>query len=235
MVLTKNLVNFGLMIAGYVLTALALYTMAKRRGIKHPWLAWIPVADMWLLGTISDQYRYVAKGQVRNSRKTLLIANVLWIVLLIWALVMILVLYPQLKVYLPQELTSAEELAKLGTMSETEMDSFFEELAMRMSAPTPQVSRRIAMEMLIISIPSLVALVCLVIHGVLFIKCYYDVFASAEPMTAVLRLVLCIVASMMGFPILRGIFVFLCREKDEGMPSRGGDVPGTLPGTTYNP
>lgn len=59
-------------IASYVMTALALYTIAKRRGLHKPWLAWIPVADSWLLGSISDQYRYVAKGQTKSKRKWLL-------------------------------------------------------------------------------------------------------------------------------------------------------------------
>ena len=49
-------------IAAYVLTALALYTIAKRRGLNHPWLAWIPVASAWILGSLSDQYRYVVRG-----------------------------------------------------------------------------------------------------------------------------------------------------------------------------
>ena len=37
-------------IASYVMTALAMYTIAKRRGLHKPWLAWIPVANVWLLG-----------------------------------------------------------------------------------------------------------------------------------------------------------------------------------------
>ena len=44
-------------IAVYVFTSLALYTIAKRRGINHPWLSWIPVANVWILGSIADQYR----------------------------------------------------------------------------------------------------------------------------------------------------------------------------------
>ena len=63
-------IGFG--IAAYVLQAVSMYTIAKRRGIHHSWLAWLPVGDMWLLGSISDQYQYVAKGRVRNRRKTLL-------------------------------------------------------------------------------------------------------------------------------------------------------------------
>lgn len=55
-----------------MLTSLGLYTMAKRRMINHPWLSWVPVANMWILGSLSDQYRYVAKGQVKNKRKILL-------------------------------------------------------------------------------------------------------------------------------------------------------------------
>lgn len=56
----------------YVLTAMGFYTVAKRRGIQNPWLAWIPVADAWILGCISDQYQYVVKGKVKNKRKILL-------------------------------------------------------------------------------------------------------------------------------------------------------------------
>lgn len=56
----------------YIFESLGVYTIAKRRTIKHPWLAWIPVANLWTLGCISDQYRYVARGKVTNRRKLLL-------------------------------------------------------------------------------------------------------------------------------------------------------------------
>ena len=42
----------GLILA--VLSALALYTIAKRREIANPWLAWIPLGQAWILGSISD-------------------------------------------------------------------------------------------------------------------------------------------------------------------------------------
>ena len=64
-------------IATYVLTALALYTIAKRRGLKNAWLAWIPVADCWLLGSLSDQYQYVVNGQHKSRRKILLLFRIL--------------------------------------------------------------------------------------------------------------------------------------------------------------
>lgn len=59
-------------ITTYALQAIGMYRIAKRRGIHHSWLAWVPVGDMWLLGSISDQYQYVVKGRVRNRRRILL-------------------------------------------------------------------------------------------------------------------------------------------------------------------
>ena len=80
-------------IAAYILTAMALYTVSRRRGLNHAWLAWIPVANMWLLGSISDQYRYVVKGENKTKRKWLLVLSILKSVLvlgiLVYAVVMV--------------------------------------------------------------------------------------------------------------------------------------------------
>ena len=61
----------------YVLHALSLYSIANRRGIRRPWLSWIPVGSTWILGCISDQYQYVVKGKVRNKRKALLVLEII--------------------------------------------------------------------------------------------------------------------------------------------------------------
>lgn len=63
-------------IAAYVIGALSLYTIAKRRGIDKPWLAWVPVANAWILGSISDQYQQLMKNKETTRRKTLLILNI---------------------------------------------------------------------------------------------------------------------------------------------------------------
>jgi hypothetical protein len=63
--------TFGFVIVSYVLEGKALSAIARRRGIEKPWLAWVPVGSSWLLGAISDQYRYVVHGQIRNRRKLL--------------------------------------------------------------------------------------------------------------------------------------------------------------------
>ena len=86
--------NFGstiLNIAVYVLTALALYTLAQRRGIKNAWLSWIPVVNCWIIGSLSDQYRYVVKGEVKNKRKTLLILNIINVAIAVAEVIMVIV------------------------------------------------------------------------------------------------------------------------------------------------
>lgn len=64
-------------IACFVLSAMALYTIARRRGLRNAWLSWIPVVNCWILGSLSDQYQYVVKGQNRSKRKFMLVLNVL--------------------------------------------------------------------------------------------------------------------------------------------------------------
>ena len=67
----------------YVLQALGLYTIAKRRGINHAWMSWVPVLNLWILGCISDQYRYVVKGQNKSKRKTLIALSIILAVIYI--------------------------------------------------------------------------------------------------------------------------------------------------------
>ena len=72
------LMAFG--IVCYVLYAVGLYRIAKRRGIHHAWLAWIPVGSEWLLGSISDHYQYVAKQNITKRRRTLIVLSILVLV-----------------------------------------------------------------------------------------------------------------------------------------------------------
>lgn len=71
------LIALAIAAVSYILRSLSLYTIASRRGIKKPWLAWVPVINCWTIGCISDQYRYVTKGQVKNKRKSLLILKII--------------------------------------------------------------------------------------------------------------------------------------------------------------
>lgn len=70
--LVVYLIALALAVVMYVFQSIGLYSIAKRRGIHNPWLAWLPLGNLWILGSISDQYQYVAKGRVRSRRKLLL-------------------------------------------------------------------------------------------------------------------------------------------------------------------
>ena len=56
---------------GYVLTGISLYSLAKRRGIERPWLAWVPGMNFYILGCISDQYQAIVRGKNKNKRTAL--------------------------------------------------------------------------------------------------------------------------------------------------------------------
>ena len=76
-------------IATYILTSLALYAIASRRGLRKPWLAWFPVINCWLLGSISDQYQYVVKGENKSKRKWLLALSLLKAVLTLTVVILV--------------------------------------------------------------------------------------------------------------------------------------------------
>lgn len=67
---------FFVLLAGlYVLNSIGLYRMAKKMGHDKPWLAWIPIANMWLMFTLPDsEYRVLALNKVIEER-----SNAFWI------------------------------------------------------------------------------------------------------------------------------------------------------------
>ena len=75
------LLILGFSILTYVLQSLGMYTIAQRRCINHPWLAWVPYGNLWILGSIADQYQYVSLGKVKNRRKVLLGLQIAYTVL----------------------------------------------------------------------------------------------------------------------------------------------------------
>lgn len=181
-------------LATYVLTSWGTYSIAKRRGIRNPWLAWIPVGNVWILGCISDQYRYVAKGQVKNKRKALLVLNILLYIALIVMLVLCFVLIFQM-------ISSGFGHAQppMGT------DAFEES---------------VIGSVLGLLFVYLVMLGVSVAFTILQYMALYDLYASCDPSNKVLYLILNIFVS-----ITLPIFIFICRDKDLGMPPKKAEEP----------
>ena len=70
-------------LVGWILSSVGLHKVAKRRGIRHAWLAWLPIGCDWVLGSISDQYQHLVQGKVTSRRKILPILSVAIIVVAI--------------------------------------------------------------------------------------------------------------------------------------------------------
>ena len=60
-------------LVGWILRSMRLHSIAKRRGIRHAWLAWVPVGSRWILGSVADQYQHLVQGKVTSRRKSMLI------------------------------------------------------------------------------------------------------------------------------------------------------------------
>ncbi len=84
------LVMMAISVAAYVFQSYSIYTIAKRREIKKPWLAWIPVGVLWTIGSISDQYKYVTKREVKSKRKIMLGLSIA--MLAVYAVLMIVII-----------------------------------------------------------------------------------------------------------------------------------------------
>ena len=173
---------------GYVFASLAIYTIAQRRGIKKAWLAWIPVVNVWILGSISDQFRYVTKGEVKNKRKVMLILSIINWLLGVAAVVRIFV--------------------AIGSVISASIQGISDQEALQMIMKGVTSGVLIALPALAISIAILV----------FDIMALYDVYSSCEPANNVLYLVLSIIPGISH--ITQPLFLFLCRNKDEGMPPR---------------
>ena len=198
--------NFGSSVVGiaaYVLSALSLYTIATRRGIKNPWLSWIPVVNCWIVGSLSDQYRYVVKGQVKNKRKTLLILNIISAVVALALVIAGLVMAVQTA-------TSFFGMSMTGSWRPEFLDTAMGMVAAALAMAVPILGLQIAIK-------------------VVRFMALYDIYTSCSPQNNVVYLVLSIIIG-----ITEPLFLFLCRDKDEGMPPRKQEPVQTPPQEPWN-
>ena len=201
--LLSNLWSILISVATYVFMAIGMYAIAKRRGIHNPWLAWIPFGSSWMLGCISDQYRYVAKGQENSKRKIMLALDIATNVVAIVTLVMLFVGIFRIMGSMDGNLGALENEVLSDAAYLTDV-----------------------MGLLMGSVG-----LCLVMLGlaialmVLRYMALYDLFTSCNPNNSVLFTVLSI---LLG-GILQSIFVFVCRNKDYGMPPRQPQVYNAVP------
>ena len=206
--LNFDFLSNGLGILAYILQALALYAIAKRRGIRKPWLAWVPFGNSWILGSLSDQYQYVTKLAVKNKRKTLLgleIATAALAVAMIVAVVFVIVQF----------------LFVSGGMMAGWMDigntADFDVVLDNLQNVTLTENAAGAVLVVIVLCVPLIGVV--ITYQVLFWMAMYDLFRSCEPEKSTTYLVI----SLVGDFVVSGlysVFMMLCKDKDLCMPPR---------------
>lgn len=177
-------------IAGYILSSLAIYSISKRRGLNNPWLAWIPVVNCWLIGSISDQYRYVVKGENKSKRKVLLILSILMAVFVLAVVIMAIAMLSGV----------------IGGLGRSHYGYGFDEQRLLSQVMGPVLS--------ILGLALPLAGISLA-YVVVRYMALYDVYRSLDPSNAVLYLVLSIL-----FKVTEPFFLFFNRSKDQGMPPR---------------
>ena len=155
-----------LSLIAYVFTALALYTIAQRRQISKPWLAWIPIVNVWILGSLSDQYRYVVKDQVKSKRKVLLTLSIINTVLTVACVICCIVM-----------------VVRLATDSMQGMSDY-------------ELGREVmggVLTMLAVAAPLMILSLVKMIIGYIAL---YDVYASCDPANSVVYLVLSVIPAI---------------------------------------
>lgn len=206
---TINLVS----LAAYVLQAIGLYTIAKRRGIPHAWLAWVPVGCVWILGSISDDFKSRTTGRPHNKRKLLAALSVVLLVLSF--LTVNVATTAVLKLFTPQEvkelaLLSAEVGTDMYAMTEDEFAEYLiEQVEQRLTDPLLAELEQDAINLL------LMGLGCLIFGvwaAVLEWMSVLDLYESTVPAKKTKYFLLGL------FLGIQGVFIFLCRDKD-AMPA----------------
>ncbi len=197
-----NLFSGSLGIVAYVLQALALYTIAKRRGLNKPWLAWVPLVNIWILGAISDQYQSVANGKTKKKRKILLGLSIAAIIVSFACFILFIVSLQNLDSVLPN----------MGPpMSDAEViDPDFMDII-------PAFITAGAIFLILFFLCMIPALVLLILIAVFRWMAIYDVFKSCDPKNAQTYLLISLLLSFLAVSGLEAIFLFLCMSKDEGM------------------
>ena len=189
----------------YVIKSLGLYTIAKRRGIACPWLAWLPVGCEWITASLADPYRKVTSGKATIRRFVVLVLAVI-----------------SIGIGVVTTTTVGEKSDDLDALVEytEEMGEYInEENALDIVTSVFEDLGDIMSDVFLLS--SVAALVGFA-SSVYWFVCAGDVYASCCPKNGTMMLVL-----SFFMPILAPFFFFCNKEKDAGM------VPANKPQPQY--
>ena len=100
----------------YIFRSLGVYGIAKRRGLKGPWMAWVPGCNIYAMGDLADHHNRV--NESKSTRYSLR--------LLIWHIVSLLLTAPLVLVTLLLGVTiMVESSPKRGAIRSSASRAFF--------------------------------------------------------------------------------------------------------------
>ena len=218
-----NILSIIFSAAMYVLLALGLQTIAKRRGIAMAWLAWVPVVSVWIMGAIADDY-CARLGKHSNLRFWV---TGLVLVSLVLAIAVLTSVWQNVFVPISDQI-SFEELMQVyggqtdsvGHMYDSAQEDAMAQLEARLDAVLTEetVAQMDAAIMPVLGLSLVVALTALAAI-VLEYLCWYRLFASCVP---AYRFIFLAVSVLFG---TQAIFVFMCRDRDLGLPGQNAALP----------
>ncbi len=98
---------FALGLTEYIISSIAFFRIARKRGVSNPWLAWIPIAKTWIFGSIVDNFES-EKGSKRKFRVILLTLSLVISALAILA-VIVLVVYSVIIAFSSNSIPTGDE------------------------------------------------------------------------------------------------------------------------------
>lgn len=109
------LVAFIIAIVMYVLMSLGLYKLAQNADIENPWLAWIPIANLYILAKLVKTVK-LGTFEIPSLEIVLPVGCIVaaalggipvigWIVYVAYLVLFVLVLYKLFSIYRPQQAT----------------------------------------------------------------------------------------------------------------------------------
>ena len=197
----------------FILLSIGLYTLAKHRVIDRPWLAWLPIGNLWILGCLADQYCKVVQGREKvNSKERQVWLGVISVVLLIAIIVLMVSGLSYMVEEIPIMSMSKEMLEQLESLTGDQLLEGYLKLMTEMIEADAEVARNVNTGLIglcVLLVVSLAAVVWLVVEKY---RALYFLYLSCLPKHAVWLLVVSIL------PGAEALIVFICRKQNQGMP-----------------
>ena len=191
-------------LVSYVLHSIGLYSIAKRRGVPRPWLAWLPIGGSWILGSISDRYQFVHNQRFRNRKKLLACMELTTYILAgVIFFSFINLLFNTLTVQTTNKIFTGQYIFD-GSKYTPQYK--YQSIIMQPRQDVILAAAQLV-EILVLAL-DLVTLLFYIFRCI----AYYDLFASCRPKNAAIFLVVGIL-----FSVTMPFFVFACRKHDLGL------------------